>query len=130
MNRTLRRDRGSMEVGVVDLFVSVAIGSSGAPTLDTTNSKGIASITRNGTGDYTVTLQDSVNRLLQATCVFDTTGASGAVPAAPIMAVKAQSVTSAKTVRLLFADVAGAAADPAEGEVVLVHLILKNSSVN
>lgn len=112
-----------MEKYVVDLWAKVSFGASGAPTLDTNNdSKGIASITRNDTGSYTLVLQDNYYRFLGANCVFDA-GADG--PAAPTMSVVPDVANG--ELDLLFQN-GGDDTDPADGEVVYIQLSLSNSS--
>lgn len=114
---------------LVHLYMRVTIGAAGAPTLDTANSKGIKSIVQNGTGDYTVTLQDKYIRLLSLESVFDTTGGGGNPAAAPVVNVKAQAVSAngGGTVRLL-CSAAGVAANPANGEALLVEFDLSDSN--
>lgn len=126
-NDNFKRDRGALEQGIVDLFAKVTFGSTGAPTLSAAASKGIKSITRNGAGDYTITLSQPYLSLLCVKHVFDTTGTSAA-PASPSMYIKAQSTKSGPTLRVVF-NAAGTATDPASGEVVYLHAILKNSNV-
>lgn len=115
----------SLERAVVHLYAKVAIGGTGAPTLDANNSQGFSSIARNSAGDYTVTLQDKYHDFLCAKAVFN----SGASPAAsPTMSVKADSIASAGTLEVVFC--AGVTpTDPASGEILYLHLELRNTSV-
>lgn len=133
-NRYFTQFSWSLEKNPVTLWARVVIGASGAPTLDSTNSKGIKSISRSSAGTYVVTFgnpapnaaTDTYNRLLFANAMFEV---SGGVPAAPVMAVSAQSVSSAGTVTLVFSDVeTPAATDPASGEVMYLEFKLKNST--
>jgi hypothetical protein len=130
VNQVLRRDRGALEVGIVDIFARVTFGAAGAPTLDTTQSKGVTSITKNATGDYTVKLADGYQKLLAVKHTFDTSGAAGAAPAAPSMWVKAQTLNASggSTVQVVL-NAAGVATSPASGEAVMFHIVLKNSLV-
>jgi hypothetical protein len=50
--------------GRVTLDVKVAIGATGAPTIDGEISRGVASIVRNGAGDYTLTLKEAYHDFL------------------------------------------------------------------
>lgn len=92
-------------------------------------SKGIASVAQNGTGDYTLTLQDTYYQFFNVVGVFDTSGASSTAPLAPNLWVKAQDVGSAKTLNFITGDYTnGAATNPASGEVLYLELELGNSS--
>lgn len=62
-NRIFDQFRLSIEKKVVDLFVSVAFGAAGAPTL--LNGKGIESVTQVATGEYDIVLDDFYYDLLQ-----------------------------------------------------------------
>lgn len=115
--------RYSKERDVVELFLKMSIGASGAPTI--VNGKGIASVVRNSAGNYSVTLQDTYNLLLGADPVI-LSGASA--PAAPDMNIQSETVASTKIVRVQFRDIAGAAADPASGEVISLRLTMRNAS--
>lgn len=110
----------------VDLYGSVAIGASGAPTIDAAKSQGIASIVRNSAGNYTVTLSDAYARLLG---VYQTLVLAAGDPAARSMVVRSSDVVTAKTIVIEFLDETGAAVDPASGVTLLLHIDLNNSSV-
>lgn len=122
-NRFFQQFRFSMEKYVVELWAQVAIGATGAPTLNAANSKGIASIARTGAGAYTVTLQDTYYRFLDCQAVF-----VAANPASPVMHVVSENVAAAKTVLLQFRDYAGAATDPGNGDVLRMRFSMSNSS--
>lgn len=140
-NRNWRKDRGALEQGLIDLYCTVSFGATGAPTLDTTNSKGIKSITRDSAGDYTILLGDAIAGdgymgLKFAEAMWDTSGASGAVPNSPHMYVKAKSPSASGggTVEVVFCASSGAsgalvATDPASGDAAIIHLLMKNSTV-
>jgi len=128
-NRRLNQFRYSLETAVVDLYMQVSFGASGAPTLVTTSpatNQGIVSITRNAAGKYTILLQDSYVRLMKATHNF--IGASA--PASPGMFVVSDSSSNlaSPTIQIQF-NAAGVSTDPASGDVVQLQLTLKNSSV-
>lgn len=124
-NRYMNQFAHSLEQSKVFLFGKVAIGASGAPTLDATNSKGIASIARNSAGKYTITLSDVYNRFFNAhVSLVVGTG----TPAAPLCFVISETVATTKTVVIQFLDATGVAADPASGESLRITLVLKNTS--
>ena len=126
-NRSFSQYRYSLEKKVTDLFAVVTIGAAGAPTLDTVNSKGIASIVRSSAGLYVVTLSDRYTSMLEpgvmsmlaagtpghGSCILRATAVNAVVP----------------TVTLAFLDYAGAAVDPVSTTVLYIGFTLKNSSV-
>lgn len=128
-NRWFTQFALTLEKQVVNLYAHVTFGSSGAPTLDAKNSKGVKSIVRNSAGDYTVTLSDGYYKLLGVNHVFDASGNSGTAPASPLMYVKSKSIAqTAATVEVVFTVAAGTATDPASGEGVYLNFILGNST--
>lgn len=124
-NRYMNQFAHSIEQSKVFLFGKVAIGATGAPTLSAVNSKGIKSITRNSAGKYTIVLQDNYVRLYGASA--KTVGNTCAAPTSWIFSEQVNSATSPSLI-LQFANAAGAATDPGNGETVLFQLILKNST--
>lgn len=108
------------------LFAKVAIGATGAPTLNAAQSKGIASIVRNSAGNYTITLKDVWNKLymVQSATVF-----AGGLPANASMGIASESVASAKTIVIQCRAPAGTAVDPDNGALLLLEIQLGNSSV-
>jgi hypothetical protein len=117
----------SFRVQPVRLFAKITFGAAGAPTLSANDSVGVASVARNGAGDYSITLSDIYPKFLLAKHVFDTSG-TGAAPASPGMYVKSNAVASTKILRVVF-NAAGTATDPASGEIVYLEIGLDNSSV-
>jgi hypothetical protein len=117
------KDAGHKEVGVVTLFLRADIGATGAPTIDTAASKGIASIARDDTGDYTITLDEAYNSLLDCNIMMLESDDTDL-----IFRVTAQDVSSAKTVSIS-ASAAATPTDPPDGSDLYVSLTLKNSSV-
>lgn len=131
-NRYFTQFRFSLEKMVVDLFGSVTFGASGAPTLSAINSKGIKSITRVSAGLYDIVLGvGSAQDVYPALLVVDHKFLNATAPAAPLMYIVSESVATPTTgkVRIQFTAVDGTTAtDPASGEVVKLHLALKNST--
>lgn len=123
-NRRFYQFRLSLEPQVVDLYAHITFGAAGAPTLDAAQSRGIASVTRNSAGNYTIALQDNYNRLLIVKHVF----VESTAPAAPGMFVSNDSVVSATAPALTVVfNAAGTATDPATGDQVRLQISLKNS---
>jgi hypothetical protein len=137
MNRWLTQFRLQQEKRVIDVFAKVAIGSSGAATLSAVNSKGVVSVTHNATGRYTFVFGtntalplDTFVKVLHVHAVFNTVGASVAAPAAPIPYIYADNVAVAGTcsITIQFVDYAGAAADPANGEIMYINFCMGDST--
>ena len=111
----------------VKLRATVSIGASGAPTISSTSGMGIASMTRNGAGDYSILLTDAFQSLLDLSVVSNS-GTSA--PAAPNVNIRSNAVSTAAapTLRIQMRDLTGAAADPANGEVLTISIELNRSS--
>lgn len=138
-NRYYNNQAFTLSPGVVKVFGRVTFGAAGAPTLVTSgfSSKGIVSITRNNTGLYTLVfgtqagMLDVYYKLLNVSIAFDTSGAAGAAPAAPIWAVVANSVATPAScsLQIQFFDAdTPVATDPASGEAIFLEITLKNST--
>ena len=121
-NRYFQQFIFSSEKMPVQLYLQVGFGAAGAPTIQQ-GSSFVSSVVRNSAGDYTVNLTDAYNRLLGVQHVF----IKSTAPSSPAMFVKTNNVTS-KILGVVF-NSAGTATDPANGEVVLMVISLKNSSV-
>lgn len=134
-NRWLNQFKKTFEKEVVCVFARVTFGASGAPTLDTANSKGVVSVTRNSAGKYTIVFGtqagnlDLYNRLLMVRHFFDETGNAGTAPAAPALYLTGNSISTLGTasIQVQF-NAAGTATDPASTEVVLMEFEFKNSN--
>jgi hypothetical protein len=133
-NRRYRSQfRFSMHKDPVDIFARVTFGAVGAPTLDTANSPGIVSVTRNSAGNYTFVFGtntqlalDTYNYLLNVEARF----VNATAPASPAMFVSNNSISTVGTASItLQFNNAGAATDPGNGEQVLLDFVLRNSSI-
>jgi hypothetical protein len=113
----------SYERDLVRIPLKISIGSSGAPTVS--NGKGLASIGRNSAGNYTLTLKDNFFLLMGLNARF-LSGASA--PAAPSVNIVSESVSSSKQIIIQCRDIAGAAADPASGEIMMLEVVCRNAS--
>lgn len=124
-NRRLFQFSYTYEREVVRLFANIAIGASGAPTLESA-AKGIASVTRNSAGDYSIALTDNFNKLLAMHAVVQ--NATG-IPAAPDVGLKTDSVSSstAPLIRIV-TSAAGVATDPASGDTIRLEIVCRNAS--
>lgn len=119
-NRNFNR-RQALEKEVKDIYAKASVAAAGAPTL--TSTIGVASLVRNGAGDYTLTLQDKYNSLKWADVkVIDDTAQDLTIQ------IHSEDVADAKTVRFLCLE-AGVETDPADGAQLLIKLELKNTSV-
>lgn len=115
------------EKSVWSLYCEAAIGAAGAPTINKSNSKGITSIARNAAGKYTITLADTFVKFLDLNASFVV--ASG-IPAAPSYGIVSAGVgtAGAPTIVVQFLNPAGAATDPASGELLKLSIVCGNSS--
>ena len=118
--------RSSPVPAVTDIFAEINIGASGAPTLVALHGVGVTSVVKNATGKYTIALDNLYPRLLAVQ--YTAIGASGAVAAAPDLTVLANNVASAGTIQIE-TSTGGVATNPASGEVMLLQITLKNSSI-
>ena len=110
----------ALEKEVKELYATVSIGATGAPTL--TSKVGIASIVRNNQGDYTITLQDSYISLKHFSVSFiDST------PQDLIVQLHSEAVLASKTIRFLTLTDA-TATDPASGKILLIKIDVKNTT--
>ncbi len=129
-NRLWIPDSGSLEVGVVKLWGSITIGTTGS--VSASSGKGIASVTLNSAGNYTVALSDTYNSLLHSTWTLVTTADSDPATVGVHMRTDSEDVdhaTAPKVVLQCFAGDDGAVAAPASGAVITFEFTLKNSSV-
>lgn len=110
----------ALEKETKHLYGKVTIGASGAPTL--VQSLGFASVVRNSAGNYTVTLQDKYVALMSVKVSY-----IAAVAEDLSFQVSAEAVKTAKTIGLLTLT-GGVATDPASGDILLIEVVLKNSS--
>lgn len=130
-NRWLDQFTATFNKSMVLVYSKVAIGATGAPTLSAANSKGVVSVTRNGTGLYTFvfgTNSTSLDKYYQL-CKVQATFKNATAPAAPLMYVVADnSAAAAASIQVQFLSAAGAAADPGNGETLLIQFDFQNSS--
>lgn len=124
-NRRLNQFRYSAEAAVVDLYAVITIGASGAPTL--TRGKNITSVTRDSAGQYTIVCNDVYNQLIGMDVMFFA-GTSAA--AAPMVVLEANTITTNGTITIQCRAIDNSTAtDPASGEIMYLHLALRNSSI-
>ena len=115
--------RLALEPSVVELWAVVSIGSSGAPTL--VRGKGIKAITRTGTGEYTVALQDSYTSLLEASMV---TKNSTGIPSV-VMGIKNDHSNAAQPTIDIVTSASLSGTDAAPGDELHIRFTLRNSSI-
>ena len=113
----------SKEIDTKVLYCKVAIGASGAPTINTAASKGIASIVRDDTGDFTITLSEKYNSLLFANVAFVEANDTDLT-----WHVSAEAVSSTPSISFVF-KAAGTPTDPDNGSTLLFQIVLKNSNI-
>lgn len=122
----------SLEKAPVVLYGNITIGGTGAPTRVALKSLGISAISRTSAGLYVLTLggpagKDSYQRLLQCQVNF-VVATTSAVCSVSVAVDNSAGTTPSISIQCV--DFAGAAVDPASGEVMLIRLELDNSSVS
>lgn len=120
-NRRFNRYQ-SLEREVKALYAEVAIGASGAPTLS--EGLGIASISRNGAGDYDLVLEDKYNRLVH----FDVNQEATSAEDLTFQILSEDVAGSTKTINFV-CKAAAVDTDPSNGSVLRIKVEVKNSSV-
>lgn len=112
------------------VYAQISFAASGVPTLATASTtagkKGVASIAQNGTGDYTITLQDAWVKLLAFQGSFEVSGTG--LPAAPNIGIHTNGVTSNPGTIRFVTSTGGSATNPASGEVLRLQITLGNST--
>lgn len=122
-SRIFHYDDASAQPSIRRLFGKITFGTTGAPTLDTTNSNGIASVSRTSAGLFVITLQDKYKKFLNLKGIFKV--AAGSFPAAPLFQMTAETVSTTKTITVQFSDAdTPAATDPADTEVLYLEISL------
>lgn len=110
----------------VHAYAKVSIAGSGAPTLVSGASMMIESIVRQSAGQYLITLGHKYAALIKADARF----ISATAPAAPLSFVEADGIASAGTLVLQFLAPDGVTAtDPASGEIIMLDILLKDTSL-
>jgi hypothetical protein len=128
-NRRFNQFQYSLEFNVVHLFMKVAIGSTGAPTLSAANSKGIASISRSGVGKYLITLSDAYNKFLSIDSVVNNAAGISVSADLGILTTGTNVSTSTGGTLVVQFSAAGVAAEMASGDTLYMHICLGNSSI-
>lgn len=126
MNRLYNQFYNSLEKKKIVLYGSVAVGATGAPTINATTSKGITSIVRNSAGNYTLTLADKYVALFNVKCTLKL--ASGS-PAVIGCVLRSETVVSTKTIVIEFLNASFAATDPASGCTMLLEIVLNGTTI-
>ena len=105
------------------VHLKVAIGASGAPTIDSDASLGVTSISRTSAGLYRITLADKYTSLVAVNMTKLASSIQDLVPQ-----VKAETVNSTKLIDL-WTLTGATATDPASGTTLYCSFYLKNTSV-
>lgn len=124
MNRLYNQFFLSLERGKAVLFGKVAIGATGAPTINAVKSKGIASVSRTSAGLYVVTLNDKYVDMFSFRASF--VGATD--PGVAYSYTVSQFVGTTKIITIQCKDISGAAVDPVSGSEMQLEVILKTST--
>lgn len=120
-NRNFNR-RQALEKEIKDIYLKVAIGSSGAPTVANGNGIGIASIVRNSAGNYSITLEDAYVSLKSFSAIHLASSAQDLT-----YQIISETVATTKIINFVCLT-AGTPTDIASGSTLLVNIELKNTS--
>lgn len=127
-NRYLKRTHYAFEQDTVRIWGNVAIGATGA--VGTVKGAGVASVTRTGTGAYTITLSDAYHQLLGFDVIFGGGTASGIGGVELVSTLAAQKTDiQAKNIKIQCYSSGSTAADPANGTIMQFEICVRNSSV-
>jgi hypothetical protein len=99
-------------------YFRAAIGGTGAPTLSAANSKGIASIVRDTTGTYTVTLQDPCVAFMMANLILLSSTSRD-------LTFQVLAATSSSVQFIVHAGATGT--DPTSGDAIYGELVFRRS---
>ena len=114
----------SLTKEVKHLHVKVAIGASGAPTIDDNIKMGVASVVRDSAGVYEITLDDKYVALVDVSVMQ-------IAAAAEDISFQVESDTVAVDKKLkIQCKTAAVETDPSDGSVLLIKIALKNTSVS
>lgn len=122
----------SMHVMPVFMDTTIQIGATGA--VASFVGSGVQSVTRNGTGLYTIKMQQQTN----FSKLFSANGSMQSPPSglSGILGIEIQNAPNASvanitgmSLQIKTLDAAGALADPASGSAINVLMIMSNSSV-
>ena len=131
-NRNFNRVQ-ALDKEVKFLFLTATIGSGGDPTLDTSKSVGIKSISDTAVGEYDITLgvpggsADKYPSLLFVQC-FLLDAAAISTGGGVSFQIEAETVSSDGVIKLFALDKDGAIAEIRSGDVLQVMIVVKNSN--
>ena len=123
-NRTFNQYQHSLEKKPVHLWAEVTF-STGTPTLVSGKCKGFSAVAKSATGHYKFTFTDAYRRVLAADWKFITNSASTGPTSGAASWIKARSST---TLEIVFGTDRTTAADPGDGDTLLLHVSLSDSS--
>lgn len=117
----------TLQNGIVQLYGSITIGSSGA--IDSSSTKGWSvAKTAAETGRYTVTLEDSYVGFVNCQCVMEIAADAAPSTGGHLFAIRNVSVAdSTPTFDIQVLDAAGADTNPTSGFKIWVTIVLRNS---
>ena len=121
-NRNFQRVQ-SLTREVKILHAKATIGASGAPTLVTDSSVGVASITRDSAGVYIITLDDKYSSLNHFQVIQQAAAAEDLT-----FQIESEDVNGAKTIQFQ-CKAAAVETDPSDGSTLFIRMELKNTSV-
>jgi hypothetical protein len=131
MNRWMNQFTYALDKGVTHLYCKITTFGAAPTFVGASDQKGFASIARQSTGDYLLTLSNPWVKLLNVTYCWDESSNSGSAPTAPILFVKAKtlSTVSGGTVEFITTTAAaGSATDPSTNEILMLDIVVAQST--
>lgn len=126
-NRYMQQFFYSFNHGITFLEGSFTVGASGA--VGTVKGSGIASVTKNSTGNYTIALEDKYMKFLGANFNLVAASYSGIATVEVADTSIDTHVQDGTGIQVVCYDGTGTAANPASGAIVYFSIVLRNSSI-
>lgn len=133
-NRYGKQFSYTLENDVWTLYGRFVVGATGAVTSGTVKGGGISTIVRNDVGEYTITLTDKWNCMLEFNAwIVSASGNSGVATVEAFNATPANFQSDFRTngsFKVQCLDFANAAVDPANTDYFYFKIVVRNSSLN
>ena len=127
-NRNFEKTLNSLNKGLTFIEGNAVIGSAGA--VGTVKGSGVTSVTRTGTGAYTIKLQDKYSRYLGGHTGFINASTGSGIASVEVASLTVNDeVADGTGIKIQCYDYTGVAADPASASVMGFYCWLRNSTI-
>jgi hypothetical protein len=120
VNRRMDQFQYSLADSMLRYRCKATIGASGAPTVVSTQSEGVASLERSGTGAYTLTLDDKPAQFVDMNVLIENSSEANYLQ----FHLADETIATDKTIDFVMHQ-AGTATDPASGDVMWIDLLVR-----